>query len=204
MKISPDTATLSGRDPAEALIRAYYDDFNSRRLDAAAARFHADARIEHITGHAEQGPDGFRVLAQLWLTAFPDGRLSVAAIRSCGRGMYDVELIATGTHTGSLAFGSWMFRPTNRTVRLPAREVLQIENGLFRFASLTFDLHDLVRQLTRIDKDRLLQHVALIQQLGAELAAEADTGRQRELMDRLGMQLDAARHVVRPYFRANQ
>ena len=204
MQTAPETVTLDDRDPAEDLIRAYYADFNVRRLEGAAARFHPDARIEHITGHSEQGPNGFLVLARLWLTAFPDGRLTVNAVRSCGRDMYDVDLIATGTHTGTLAFASWMFRPTHRTVSLHAREFVQIENGLFRFASLSFDLQDLVRQLTTIDKDRLLQHAALIQELAAQLREQDDTARQRDLIERLGRQLDAARQVARPYFRVNQ
>jgi SnoaL-like polyketide cyclase len=198
------SANRTVSEPAERLIRAHYEDFNQRRLDAAAARFHPDARIEHITGQTEQGADGFRLLAQQWLTAFPDGRLAVECIRASGAGMFDVDLVASGTHSGTLAFGSWVFRPSNVAVRLPARELFHIEDGLFRFASLSFDLHDLVRQLARVDTANLLQHLARIQQTGEQLAADADPARQRDLLDRLGRQLDAARHVLRPYFRGNQ
>lgn len=99
--------TVRDRNPrsetAEALIRAHYEDFNTRRLQAAAARFHAEARIENITGQVACGADGFLLL-----------------------------------------------------------------------------------------------------QLGEYLAAENDPAKQRELVERMGQQLDAARHVVRPYFRTNQ
>ena len=62
--------------------------------------------------------------------------------------MYDVDLVAEGTHTGTLALGSWSFRPSHVAVQLRARELFQVEDGQFRLASLTFDLQDLVRQLS--------------------------------------------------------
>src|SRR3954468_439881 len=192
------------RETAEALIQAHYEDFNARRLQVAAARFHADARIENITGQVACGAEGFLLLAQQWLTAFSDARLLVESIRPRGAGMYDAQLVAEGTHSGTLAFGSWSFRPSKVHVRLPARELFQIEDGQFRLASLSFDLQDLVRQLATVDTGRLLECVARIHQIGEYLAAESDPTRQRELIDRMGQQLDAARHVVRPYFRTHQ
>jgi len=192
-------------DPAAGavadLICAHYDDFNSRRLDTAAARFHADSRIEHGSGQVEYGPEGFSLLARQWLTAFPDARVIVRDIRSQGGNMYDVDVEATGTHSGPLVLGAWSFRPSQVAVRLPARELFQVEDGQFRLASMTFDLQDLVRQLATVDTAKLQQHIAHIGRLGELLAAETDANRQRELLDRLGGQLDAARHVVRPYFR---
>ena len=115
--------------------------------------------------------------------------------------MYDVDLVATGTHSGTIAFGSWSFRPSHVSVELPARELFEVTDGQFRLASLAFDLQDLVRQLATVDTAKLLEHVARIGQLGELLATEPDVTRQRDVIDRLGRQLDAARHVVRPYFR---
>lgn len=190
-------------EAAEALIRGHYEDFNGRRLEAAAARFHSDARIENITGQVACGGDGFLLLAQQWLTAFPDARLLIESIRPRGAGMYDVEILAEGTHTGTLSFGSWSFRPSNAHVRIPARELFQIDAGQFRLASLSFDLQDLVRQLAAVDTTKLLEHLAHIRQLEESLSAETNPIRQRELIDRLGRHLDDARHAVRPYFKAN-
>ena len=204
MRIERDSAADTASVPAEDLIRAHYDDFNQRRLDAAALRFHADARIEHITGQTEHGPGGFLVLARQWLTAFPDGQLRVERIRAERPGMYDVDLVASGTHIGTLAFGSWVFRPSNVAVRLPARELFHIDDGAIRFASLSFDLHGLVRQLARIDTAKVLQYTARIHQLGEELGRATDPARRRDIIDRLGTELDEARQIVRPYFRVNQ
>jgi predicted ester cyclase len=189
-------------DSAEDLIRAYYGDFNERRLDAAACRFHHDAQLEHVTGQIERGPEGFRKFAERWLTAFPDSRFSVECIRERTAGVYDVELLATGTHTGTLAFDTWIFRPTNLHVRLSGRELIDVERGRVRFASLSFDLQDLVRQLARVEPTKLVQHLARLQQLGEHLRrANGDAAKQRDLIDQIGRELDAARHVVRPYFR---
>ena len=194
----PDDRTARA---AEDLIRAHYDDFNGRRLDRAAARFHPDARIEHATGEVQRGPAGFSLLAQQWLTAFPDSRLTVREISPRGRNMYDADLVAEGTHTGTLALGSWSFRPSHVAVELRARELFHVEDGQFRLVSVSFDLQDLVRQLTTVDAARLLVHLARIHQLGEQLAAETDATRQRELIDRIGLHLDSARHEVRPHFR---
>jgi hypothetical protein len=199
--------SLPERDPridtAEALVRAHYEDFNTRRLQVAAARFQTDARIENITGQTACGPEGFVLLAQQWLTAFPDGRFLVESVRPRGASMYDAELIADGTHSGILAFGSWSFRPSNVHVQIPARELFQIEGGQFRLASLSFDLQDLVRQLAAVDTKKLRDHLTRIRQLGESIEGAEDPTKQRELIDRLGRQLDAARHIVRPYFRGN-
>lgn len=198
---APDRAKRNAADSVEDLIRGHYDHFNERRVAAAERHFHPDARVEHITGRVERGPDGFRQFAERWLNAFPDGRLIVESIRRRAPGMYDVDLVATGTHKGTLAFETWIFRPTNVEIRLSARELLQIEDGRVHFASLAFDVQDLVRQLARVDIPKLLDHLTRIHQLSEQLAAaESDPSRQRELIDRLGRQLDAARHVVRPYF----
>lgn len=99
MLIQSDNAPSDGLDPTEDLIRAHYCDFNERRIDIAAARFSSAAVIEHVTGRAEQGPEGYCEFARRWLEAFPDATLSVKGVCQRGDSMYDVDLIATGTHT---------------------------------------------------------------------------------------------------------
>jgi len=187
---------------AEELIRAHYADFNERRLDAVLSRFAEDAHIEHITRRVGQGPGEYALFLARFLEAFPDAHVTVEEIQAKGRGFYDVRLLAAGMHTGTLVFGARLFRSTGFEVRLPARELFQVVNDRFRFASVSFDLHDLVRQLSRVDTDAVLQSVGRIRQLGDELERAGDNPmRTRELIERLGRELDEARHVVRPYFR---
>jgi hypothetical protein len=186
----------------EDLIRAHYDDLNSRRLEVAAGRFHPDARLEHITGRIERGPDGFRAFAERWLAAFPDALFSVECIRPRTAVLYDVDLRATGTHRGTLEFYSWTFRPTDVQLRLSARELLHVEGGQILFASLSYDVQDLVRELASVEPQKLLHHLARLKQLGEQLAqAGSNAARQRDVIEQIGRELDIARHVVRPYFR---
>src|SRR5262245_45935480 len=190
------------RRSLEALIRGYYAAFNARDLDRASSFFAPNAHVEHSMGRVGQGPGGYREFAKLWLDAFPGAAWDVVGIRETGTGLFEVDLLATGTHTGTLVFGSWLFRPTSLDIRLPARELIQIKDGRLEFASLTFDLQELVRQLAPVDVAKLSQQLARIQQLGEQIAASASNPpRQRQLLDRLGAELDTARHVVRPYFR---
>jgi SnoaL-like polyketide cyclase len=202
MDIPRDSAIdHAATEPAEPLIRAHYDDFNQRRLEAAAARFDPEARIEDVMGRSEQGPEGYRRFTAAWLTGFPDAQLAIESIRKRAPNLYDVDFIASGSHTGALMFGSWEFKATGLYVQLPARELLQIEDGRFLLASVSFDLQALIRQLAPVDTGALLHHLARIQQLGEQLAAQGHPQKQRELVERIGGELDLARRLVRPYYR---
>jgi hypothetical protein len=201
MRTGHDGATGSGTDAAAELIRCHYQHFNQRRLEDAARAFDADARIEDVTGRVERGPEGYRRFAAAWLSAFPDARLTVQSITRRAGALYDVDLVVSATHTGTLALGSTRLRPAGVRLELRARELLEVKDGRFHLASVAFDVQDLIRQLAPVDTVALLQHVERIHQLGRQLSAEKDAARQRELLDRLGRQLDQARHVVRPYFR---
>ncbi len=197
-----DAAVQPAHDAAQQLIRAHYDDFNARRFDALLGRFAADAQIEHTSGRVGQGPGEYAHFLDRFLDALPDARAQLQDIFPKGRGFYDVRVRATGTHTGTLVFGTWSFKPTGFDVRLPARELFQVVDGRFAFASVSFDLHDLVAQLTSVDTPSLVQHATRIHQLVEQLVQAEDSPlRKRELIDRIGRELDAARHVVRPYFR---
>jgi hypothetical protein len=60
----------------------------------------------------------------------------------------------------------------------------------------------MVEQLARVDNPRLLEHLDRLRQLADQLAALPESDPQaREIIDRLGRELDSARHVVRPYFK---
>jgi hypothetical protein len=195
-------STVNPADPL-AILSTYYACFNERRVTDAAALFDDDAVVMQMPGaQPQRGPDGYAAFAGGWLEGFPDARLTVDRVRLRDCGMYDVELTATGTHTGRLSLGGWQFQPTGAKARLQLRELLEIRDGRLVSSSLSIDVQDLVHQLARVDVRALLQHLSRIQRLTEQLgAANGDSVRQRELVDRLGIELDAARHVARPYFR---
>jgi len=70
------------------------------------------------------------------------------------------------------------------------------------FSSLSLDMQELIQQLTVIDYAALMRHLDRIVDLRLELGEAGDADRRRDVAQRLGRELDATRHVIRPYFRA--
>jgi hypothetical protein len=67
---------------------------------------------------------------------------------------------------------------------------------------LTLNPHEIVDKLATVDERALLDHLTRLQQLTADLkAAPRGSYLARQLVERVGRELDAARHVVRPYYR---
>jgi ketosteroid isomerase-like protein len=189
-------------DPHESLIGEYYACFNERRLDDMGALFTDDAVFEQLQfRRQEPGRSGRIAFARAWLAAFPDGVLTIEQATSTPR-FYEVSLLATGTHDGALDLGGWVFQRTGDVARLRVRELLEIRDGRVVFSSLSFDLQAMVEQLAKVDSGRLLNQLDRIQKLGDELAAaQRDPMPRRDVIDQLGLELDAARHTVRPYYK---
>jgi hypothetical protein len=136
------------------------------------------------------------------LRAFPDAVVSPERITPVGNSAYEVDLNATGTHQGALDLGGWVFRPTGAHATFRLRESLQLRGDKIAFSSVSLDVHDIVDKLAKCDVPALLAHVEQLQQLAADLrAATHDAAATRSLTERIGQELDAARHVVRPYYR---
>jgi predicted ester cyclase len=153
-----------------------------------------------------QRAHGYAAYAQFtdtWLRAFPDAQFTMKHVEQRSEQMCEVDLIATGTHTGVLDLGNLgLLKPSGVRLTLVLRELLEIRDGKILYASLAFDINHLVRQLNRVDYTKLMGCLDTIRQLTEEFArAPDDTERQRDVTERLGRALDAARLVVRPQFR---
>lgn len=188
---------------AADLIQTYYEAFNERRWEQAVACFAPDAAVDHLPMTRQQpGPVGYLEFVERWLEAFPDATFTIESISSPDAIIQNVHLQARGTHTGLLEFGGRTFRPSGVTVCLRIRELLQIRDGVIVFASLSFDMQDIVRQLTRVDSAALLRRLERLRALGDELdRVQNDEERARGVIDRIGLELDGARQVVRPYYK---
>lgn len=190
-------------DP-EVLIRQLYTHFNTRDLDRAARLFDEEAVLEHApTGRQQRGSSGYRQFAEMWIGAFPDAVLTVDGVTRRGPATYEIDLVATGTHAGTLDLGGYgRFKASGASGQLRLRQTLEVKDGKFVFSSLSFDVHDIVQQLVAVNVPKLLEHLQRVQQIGTRLAATPDdrVTERRALIDRLGHELDAARRQVRPYF----
>ena len=135
----------------DAVIGQYYEFYNDRRFRESAELFTKDAVIEHAPfGRVSpSGGQGYIESAERSLVAFPDAHLEVLAVQAHGDTIFEIELVATGTHRGVLDLGTYgQFEPTGVYVRVRHREVLEIRGGLITYASVTLDVNDLVVQLT--------------------------------------------------------
>jgi hypothetical protein len=187
----------------DTLIRAYYAAFNARRLADAEALLTADAVLDMppFTDRA-RGAEGYQHFVRTWLQAFPDAQLQLVSVEQRSETMCEVELVATGTQTGPLNLSTYgCVAPSHLPIALHVRELLEFQDGKISFAGLTVDLQHLVRQLTQIDSARLLGSLTQIVTLSEEFAlATPDRQTDRDLLDRIGRALDAARHAIRPQF----
>ena len=186
-----------------ALIAEFYTCFNERRFAEAAAMFAETALVEHSAVHRTmQGGDGYLTFAKMWCQGFPDAAVSVEQVTMRSEGMYEIELLARGTHLGNLDLGGgWLFRATGATAALRMRQLLQVENDRFTYSTLSFDLQDIVQQLVTVDEARLIELTRRIHKLGLALAGAATFVDRRNALQRLGIELDEARHVLRPYYK---
>jgi predicted ester cyclase len=188
---------------SEALLRRYYDCFNGRRAGEAVALFAEDALLEHIPfGEQHIGGAGYLRFAEAWCAAFPDATLTIERIQRRGDTMFDVDLVSCGTHAGLLDIGTFQFRPSGRKATLRLRELVEIRDGKIVSSSLSLDLRDLINQLSIVDYGELLARLECLRTLTDELvAACGDAARQRDLAERIGGELDAARRALRPHYK---
>lgn len=148
-----------------------------------------------------RGREGSIAFARRWLEAFPDGQISIERVEQRGDTLCEVDLVATGTHRAKLDLGVYQFKPSHVPVRIRLRQLFEFRDGRAVFSSLSFDIYDLIRQLSSVDYATLHDRLREIQRLGDELARVRDDAQgRRHVCERLGRELDAARQVLRPYF----
>jgi len=134
----------------QVLIDRYYEFYNERRFQESAELFAADAVIEHAPFGkvSPAGGKGYVESAERSIHAFPDARIEVLGVHSHGDTIFEIDMVATGTHRGLLDLGTYgRFEPTGIFIRVRHREVLEIRRGLITYASVTLDVNDLLSQL---------------------------------------------------------
>jgi hypothetical protein len=189
---------------AEGVVRLFYDLFNEQRFADAAALFSEDAVLEHAPLRRQQrGANGFLEFARMWTQAFPDAALAVDRIGSRDGVTFEIDLVGRGTHLGPLDIGGGgVFKATGTSATLRLRQILEIRDGRIVFSNLSFDLQDIIHQLVTVDVTKLLDGIRRIHALGEKLMRTSpdDVFERRNLIERLGRELDATRRTVRPYF----
>ena len=188
---------------ARAVINQYYAAFKQRRFVDAGTLFAQDAVLDQIPLlRQEAGAIGYLQFVSAWLRAFPDASFVVREVSTEDGHIFDVRIEASGTHSGALEVGGRVFRPTGAFTTLGLREMLEIRDGRIAFASVIYDLHDVIEKLARLDADKLVVHIERLRHLADQMKGLApDSPQGRELTAEIGREIDAARHVVRPYYK---
>jgi predicted ester cyclase len=197
------TVEDAGEASATSIIDRYYAAFNERRFVEAGTLFADDAVLDQLPLlRQEPGAIGYLQFVSAWLRAFPDASFTVRQVTSQDRPhTFDVKLEVAGTHAGPLEIGGRVFRPTRVQVRFGLREVLEIREGRIAFSSLSYDMHEVIEKLARFDAPKLINHIERLHELANVLQTLApESPRGREITAEIGRELDAARHVVRPYY----
>ena len=131
----------------ETLVRQLYTAFNNRNFDETAKLVSNDFEWRDVaTGEVYRGPTGARQFQEHWVKAFKDAKIDVKRVVATDQSVA-VELIGSGTHTGTLEGPAGSIPPTNRKVELPCCEVGIIENGKIRSGSTYYDAATIMHQL---------------------------------------------------------
>jgi hypothetical protein len=132
------------------LIREYYRCFNERRLDDAAGLFAPEAVVEMppfvVNG---TGGEAYLRFAGAWLRAFPDALFLIESVDQRGERVCEVNILATGTHTGALNLGELgIAPPCHSEICIRMRELMEFRNRRLTYASLAFDLTRLLQAVS--------------------------------------------------------
>jgi hypothetical protein len=204
--VAPPTKTDCRTDHPvrDSLIPQYYASFNERRVEDALMIFSADATVEYLPFAPKLPADeGYRQFVTMWWRAFPNALLTIERVEQRSDTVWEIDVIATGTHENELDLRSvGVFTPSSSTTRLRLQELLDIQEGRILHSSVAFNLHDITQQLAMIDYAALETRLGTIQELREQLRSMGlDHHQRRRIADRLGRELDAARFIVRPWFR---
>ena len=185
----------------DALLRLFYDSFNQRRFSETAALFTDDVVFELLPAETPlRGRDGFAAFVARWSTAFPDAHMMPQHVEQRGETMCEVDMTVTGTHLGLFDLGAYRFKPTGIAVTLRLRQLFEFSEGKIAFTSLTFDLQNLVGQLASIDLRAVDSHLDGLNVLRVDLGNARDEPERRGVADKMIVEVDALRKVLRPPF----
>ena len=190
---------------SDQLVRDYYRCFNDRQIVTAGTLFAPDAVVDMppFVRNAT-GADAYAQFADAWFRAFPDAVLTIEHVEQRNDTMCEVDVLATGTHQGPLDLGVYgLLRPSGVWLTLRWRELLEIRDGHIVNASVSFDINQLIRELSHVDYRKLMACLGTVREVSDELAKVPgdDIDRRRDVTERLGQALDAARHAIRPHFK---
>jgi steroid delta-isomerase-like uncharacterized protein len=108
----------------EEIAREYFEAWNRRDFDRLEALVADDAELVDFDGTTGRGPAGARAQAELYSTAFSDGKIEIQRLITSGDTVV-MEGVGRGTNDGP--FGD--MPATHKQVALPFVDVLTFRDG---------------------------------------------------------------------------
>jgi steroid delta-isomerase-like uncharacterized protein len=123
-------------------VRHFNDAFSAGDLDGASAVFAPDAVVHNSGAPDPLNFDGFKQLCNVFLTAFPGGKLVIEDLIVDGDKVVS-RVTFRGTHTGDLMG----IPPTGRSVTVSAMIIDKFANGKIVESWRLFDQMAMMQQL---------------------------------------------------------
>lgn len=129
----------------EALIRRYYDAFNTKDWDGMFACLADDVRHDVNEGDARGGKDKFRAFLAHMDTCYDETLSDIAVMVSADGKRAAAEFIVNGTYKttdGDLPAAH------GQTYRLPAGAFFELTDGFIRRVTTYYNLREWIRQVS--------------------------------------------------------
>jgi len=128
-------------DPA-TIAREYREAWNRRDFARYREMLHPEYSYTSGDGQRQNGPEAGMAVAQMFASAFPDGREEIKRIHAAGD-VAIVEFTGSGTHQGDLMG----IAPTGRKVTIPVCIVIEVRDGKIYAEREYFDSAFMMQQL---------------------------------------------------------
>jgi steroid delta-isomerase-like uncharacterized protein len=133
------------------LGKELHERWNDREFDTLAEHMAPDGKIMIVgTGETFEGPEGSRKFSEMWVSGFPDGRVTVDNVAADGDTVV-VEYTGTGTHTETFETSMGSIPATGRSVTLKLCDVIEFDGGKVKMQRTYFDTFSMMAQLGLAD-----------------------------------------------------
>lgn len=116
--------------------------WNKRDFAKMRELMHPEYSYTGGDGQEQKGADAGMAVAQMFATAFPDGRIDLVKINEAGDTAI-VEFIGRGTHKGELMG----IAPTGKTMAMPVCNIMEIRDGKIYREREYMDMMTMMTQL---------------------------------------------------------
>ncbi len=128
---------------AASIARELIEAWNRRDFARYRELLHPGYSYTGGDGQQQNGPEAGMAVAQMFATAFPDGRIDVQRIHAAGENVAVAEFIGRGTHKGELMG----IAPTGRNVAVPICNVIEVRDGKVYAEREYMDMMYMMQQL---------------------------------------------------------